>query len=362
MANPVAAVDKKSNRYGYTSSEQLTRRTPFQKFLHNFKRNWQLHLMIALPLAYILIFAYLPMYGIQIAFRDYSAKIGIVDSKWVGLQHFFSFFSNREWSRFVGNTLTISLYTLAASFPIPIILALFLHVNEHPVLKKVTQNISYIPHFISTVVMVGIINQIFKPFNGLIASLSTSMYETIDKIIKPGGINGSFEVFLAGISEKLYLSTLQDIRIDPDAFYDLYVWTGVWQGMGWSAIMYVAALAGVPLELHEAAKIDGASRWRRVLSVDLPAIMPTVCILLILRFGSIMSVGHEKIYMMQESGAPASKSQVISTYVYRVGMSNANNYAFGSAVGLMNSVINTSMVLFVNWITNKLSDGESGLF
>ena len=362
MANPVAAVDKKSHRYGYTSSEQLKRRTPFQKFLYNFKRNWQLHAMIALPLAYIIIFAYLPMYGIQIAFRDYSAKLGITQSEWVGLQHFFSFFSKREWTRYVGNTLTISLYSLAASFPIPIILALFLHVNERPVLKKITQNISYIPHFISTVVMIGIINQVFKPFNGLIASLTTMIYEGIDKMIAPGGINGGFETFLAGISEKLYLSTIQDIRINPDAFYHLYVWTGVWQGMGWSAIMYVAALAGVPLELHEAAKIDGASRWRRVLSVDLPAIMPTVCILLILRFGSIMGVGHEKIYMMQLSGAPASKSEVISTYVYKNGVANANNYSFGSAVGLMNSVINTSMVLLVNWITDKLSDGEAGLF
>ena len=362
MAKLVAAVDKKSQRYGYTSSEQLRRRTPFQKFLHNFKRNWQLHMMIALPLLYILIFAYLPMYGIQIAFRDYSAKLGVTGSKWVGLEHYFKFFSNREWSRLVGNTLTISLYTLAAGFPIPIILALFLHVNEHPVLKKVTQNVSYIPHFISTVVMVGIINQVFKPFNGLVASVSKTIYEAIDEMIKPGGINGGFETFLAGISEKLYLSTLKDVRLDPDAFYHLYVWTGVWQGMGWSAIMYVAALAGVPLELHEAAKIDGASRWRRILSVDLPAIMPTVCILLILRFGSVMSVGHEKIFMMQQSGAPTSKSQVISTYVYYNGVANANNYSFGSAVGLLNSIINTSLVLLVNWVTNKLSDGESGLF
>ena len=362
MAKPVAAVDKSSDRYGYTSSEQLTRRTPFQKFLHNFKRNWQLHLMIAVPLAYIIIFAYLPMYGIQIAFRDYNIKTGITGSPWVGLQHFFTFFSDRQWSRYVGNTLTISLYSLAAGFPIPIILALFLHVNEHPTLKKVTQNISYIPHFISLVVMIGIINQVFKPFTGLIASLNVLISETIDKLIAPGGVNGAFETFLAGIAEKCYLASLQDVRLDPDSFYDLYVWTGVWQSMGWSAIMYVAALAGVPLELHEAAKIDGASRWRRVLSVDLPAIMPTVCILLILRFGSIMGVGHEKIFLMQESGAPYSKSQVISTYVYRNGMTNANNYSFGSAVGLMNSVINTSMVLLVNWITNRLSDGESGLF
>ena len=333
MAKSVARRTNDVRKYGYTSSDQLRRRTPFQKFLLTVRKNWQLHLMIALPVIYVFLFSYLPMYGIQIAFRQYSIKGGVTGSPWVGLQQFFKFFSDRKWSQYVGNTVTISLYSLAASFPIPIILALFLHVNEHPVLKKVTQNVSYVPHFISVVVLVGILNQILKPFNGLIASIM-SMFG--------GSLNN-------------------DIRVNPDAFYHLYVWSGVWQGMGWSAIMYVAALAGVPMELHEAAKIDGASRWRRVLSVDLPAIMPTICILLILRFGSIMSVGHEKVFLMQYSNN-MSKSQVISTYVYRVGLSKASNYSFGSAVGLMNSVINTSMVLLVNWITNKLSDGEAGLF
>lgn len=308
-------------------------KTPFQRFCINFKRNWQLHLMILLPVIYVALFSYLPMYGLQMAFRNYRPRLGIVDSDWVGLAQFERFFTNPKWSAYVTNTLAISLYSLAASFPIPIVLALILHVNEHPILKKVTQNVSYVPHFISVVVLIGILNQIVKPFNGLLASLM-SMF---------GG------------------NLSNDVRLNPDAFYHLYVWSGVWQSMGWSAIMYVAALAGVPMELHEAAKIDGASRWRRILAVDLPAIMPTVCILLILRFGSIMSVGHEKVYLMQNGGNIA-KSQIISTYVYNVGMSNANNYSFGSAVGLMNSVINTSLVLLVNWITNKLSDGEAGLF
>lgn len=333
MANAIARGAKKPHQLGYSTSEELKRRTPFQKFVLTFKRNWQLHLMVALPLLYIIIFSYLPMYGIQIAFRQYTIKGGITDSPWVGLAQFERFFSDRQWSRYVGNTLTISLYSLAAGFPLPIILALILHVNEHPTLKKITQNVSYVPHFISVVVLVGILNQIFRPFNGLLATIT--------------------QLFGHPINE--------DIRVNPDAFYHLYVWSGVWQGMGWGAIMYVAALAGVPMELHEAAKIDGASRWRRVLSVDLPAIMPTVCIMLILRFGSVMSVGHEKVFLMQY-GANMSKSQVISTYVYRVGLSKASNYSFGSAVGLMNSVINTSLVLLVNWITNKLSDGEAGLF
>ncbi len=333
MANTLARGAKKPHQLGYSTSEELRRRTPFQKFLLNFKRNWQLHLMIALPLIYVFLFSYLPMYGLQIAFREYSIRGGISGSPWVGLNEFFRFFRDRNWLRYVGNTLTISLYSLAAGFPIPIILALLLHVSERNVLKKITQNVSYIPHFISTVVMVGILNQIVKPHNGLIASI---MY----------AFGGSLN---------------NDIRIDPEAFYHLYVWSGVWQSMGWSAIMYVAALAGVPMELHEAAKIDGASRWRRVLSVDLPAIMPTICIMLILRFGSVMSVGYEKVFLMQYDNN-MSRSQIISTYVYRVGMAKASNYSLGAGVGMMNSVINTTLVLLVNWITNKLSDGESGLF
>ena len=346
MAN-AAAKPVKAPRVKKDPTQSL-KKTPLQRFLINFKKNWQLHLMILLPLAYIIIFAYLPMYGIQIAFRQFTIKDGITGSDWVGLRQFEKFFEDRNWFQYVKNTLTISLYSLAAGFPIPIILALMLHVNEHPVLKKITQNVSYVPHFISTVVLVGILNQVFKPFNGLFASLVL----TFDEML-----SGNLTPFLLSIG----ISPNEDILVNPDAFYHLYVWSGVWAAMGWSAILYVAALAGVPLELHEAAKIDGASRWRRVLSVDLPAILPTISILLILRFGSVMSVGYEKVFLMQY-GTNMSKSQIISTYVYRNGLTKASNYSFGSAVGLMNSVINTSLVLLVNWITNKLSDGESGLF
>ena len=331
MANQIARGN--SRRLGYATSEELYRRTPLQKFALKFTRQWQLYLMVMLPVFYVLLFSYGPMYGIQIAFRQYSIKGGITKSPWVGLAQFARFFADRRWSQYVANTVTISLYTIAASFPIPIILALFLHVNEHKVLKKITQNVSYIPHFISTMVMIGLLNQIVKPFNGMIAS----------------------------VMSQFGYSLTTDIRANPDAFYHLYVWSGVWQGMGWSAIMYVAALAGVPMELHEAAKIDGASRWRRVLAVDLPAIAPTICILLILRFSHVMSVGHEKIFLMQND-TNMVKSQVISTYVYRVGLSSASNYSFGSAVNLMNAYINIMLTLIVNWITNKLSDGLYGLF
>lgn len=301
-------------------------------FAVNFKKNWQLHMMILLPLIYIILFNYAPMYGLQIAFRDYRSRRGIWGSEWVAWENFQKFFSNYHWGLYVKNTIIISLYSILAGFPIPIILALMLHVNERPLLKKLTQNVSYVPHFISTVVMVGILNQIFNPYSGL----------------------------WMNIQNLLGIEYTGDIRNDPDAFYHLYVWSGVWQGMGWSAILYVSALSSVAPELHEAAKIDGASRWKRVLHVDLPAIMPTICIMLIMRFGSIMSVGYEKVYLMQNS-LNMEKSEVISTYVYKVGLGN-NDLSYGTAVGLMNSVINTGMVLLVNWITNRLSDGENGLF
>ena len=287
--------------------------------------------MIILPLTYIILFEYWPMYGLQIAFREFRAKAGVWGSEWIGLEQFIRFFDNYKWKDFVKNTITISTYQIVAGFPIPIVLALILHINEHAVLKKITQTVSYVPHFISTVVMVAIINQLFNPFGGLYGTIANMM--GVDKV--------------------------SDIRANSDAFYHLYVWTGIWQSMGWSAIMYVSALSAVPMELHEAAKIDGATRLRRVFAVDLPAIMPTICIMLILRFGSIMSVGYEKVYLMQND-LNLTKSEVISTHVYKAGLAN-NKLSYGSAVGLMNSVINTTMVLVVNWITDRLSDG-GGLF
>ena len=212
-----------------------------------------------------------------------------------------------------------------------IILALMLHVNEHPVLKKITQNISYIPHFISVVVMVGILNQLLDPFSGLW-----------------GTICQAFNV------------QAPDIMVVPEAFIHLYVWSGVWQNMGWNTIIYLSALSAVSPELHEAAKLDGASRFKRVIHVDIPAITPMIALMLILRFGSVMSVGHEKVYLMQNS-LNLKYSEVISTYVYKYGIGK-NDLSYGTAVGLMNSIINVSMLLLVNWIANKVSDGEAGMF
>ena len=311
--------------------QNSTKRVKWQKFCTKFKRNWQLHLMILFPLIYILLFEYWPMYGIQIAFRDFSPRGGITGSDWVGLYQFKRFFANFKWTQYTLNTLKIALYQIVVGFPIPIILALLLHVSERPILKKFTQNLSYIPHFISTVVMVGILNQVLNPFGGLMST----------------------------VCEFLGIATV-DIRANPESFIHLYVWSGVWQNMGWSTIVYLSALSSVSTELHEAAKLDGASRLQRVIHVDIPAIMPMISLMLILRFGSIMAVGHEKVYLMQNS-LNLKYSEVISTYVYKYGIGK-NDMGYGTAVGLMNSVVNTAMLLLVNWVADKLSDGEAGLF
>ncbi len=303
-----------------------------QKFWLRFKRNWILHAMMVLPMLYYVVFEAMPLYGLQISFRDYSASDGIFGSAWIGLKHYIDFFSDWEWKNIVVNTISISFYQILAGFPVPIILALVIHINQKKFLKKLTQNVAYIPHFISTIVMVGMLNQIFHPNFGI----------------------------LAAIYHKMGIYTVPDIRYLETTFRHLYVWSGVWQNMGWSTIIYVAALTGVSHELHEAAKIDGASRWRRVLSVDLPAIMPTISIMLIMRFGSIMSVGYEKVYLMQKS-TNIDVSEVISTYVYKQGIAMGRQ-SFGTALGLLNSAINSGMVILVNKVSSWLSDGESGLF
>lgn len=297
----------------------------------NFKKYWMLHSMMALPMIYYILFEALPLYGLQVSFRQYSPTTGIVDSPWIGLKHYITFFRMPDWERYVVNTVVLSLYTILVGFPIPVILALMIHINKKKTLKKLTQNVSYIPHFISTVVMVGLLHQVFHPMWGLIPA-----------IIKHFG--GQYN----------------DIRYLENTFRHLYVWSGVWQNMGWSTIVYVAALAGVSSELHEAAKIDGASRWKRVLHVDLPAIMPTVSIMMIMRFGSLMSVGHEKTLLMQHS-MNSRKSDILSLHVYFKGIRSGET-SYGSAIGLLNSAVNSALVILVNKITSWLTDGEQGLF
>ena len=291
------------------------------------RRYWRLYLLLALTLIYLLIFKYYPMLGVQIAFRKFDTAGGIWNSEWVGLHYFEKFFTSSKFKRVVPNTIIISLYSLLAGFPVPIILALSLNTLRNERYKKLIQTITYVPHFISTHVFVGILFQTFNVRSGLVGVAYNAIFNR----------------------------TMPDLFGKPASFRHLFVWSGVWQSMGWSSIIYIAALAGVDPELHEVAQIDGASRFKRVIHIDLPSILPTAVILLILNSGSIMSVGFEKVYLMQNN-LNLRASEVISTYVYKVSMTaGTSDFSYGTAIDLFNSVINLAMLLLVNSISHKLS-------
>lgn len=292
---------------------------------------WQLFLFMLLPLLFVLIFEYYPIFGEQIAFKNYSVGKGIWGSPWVGFDNFARFFTSFQFSRVVGNTLRISLYSLAVSFPLSFVFALMLNLVRGARFKKTVQTVTYIPHFISVVVVVGMINQVFNPVIGLYGNL--------------------YRLFVADAYP-------QNLLTNPNTFIHFYVWSGVWQSMGWNTIIYIAALSSVDPELHEAAEIDGASRLRRVLHIDAPTVLPTASIMLILNAGSLMSVGFEKAYLMQNP-MNLLYSEVISTYVYKTGMTGGGaNFSYATAIGLFNSVINCAMLLLVNLLASKLGDGE----
>jgi putative aldouronate transport system permease protein len=290
--------------------------------------SWEYYVFLAIPLMYLILFVYIPMAGVQIAFRRYTFMGGIWGSEWVGLKNILKFFQSYQFRRVLPNTLRLSIYALLAGFPIPIIFALLLNVMTNGRLKKVVQTVTYMPHFISTVVLVGMVIRFCSPINGIYG-----------QIINLFHLKGT------------------DILAQPGAFPHLYVWSGVWQNFGWSSIIYLAALAGVSAELHEAAEIDGASRFQRIIHIDLPSILPTATILLILGFGQIMGVGFEKVFLMQNS-LNLRTSEVISTYVYKVGLGSGglSDYSYATAIGLFNSVVNLIMAGGVNAITRRLSD------
>lgn len=303
-----------------------------EKFLLNFKKdylsNWQLYLFLLPSIVFIFIFAYIPMAGIQIAFKEYDFTLGIWGSKWIGFENFKRFFNSYQFSSILFNTISISFYSLVASFPLPIIFALILNSYTNHRYKKLVQTVSYMPHFISTVVVVGMLIQIFNPRTGAIGAL----YLFFTKSLIP------------------------DAFANPNAFPHLYVWSGIWQSIGWSSIIYIAALSSVDEELHESAQIDGASRFQRVLHIDFPSILPTATIMLILAAGNIMNVGFEKVFLMQNS-LNLAKSEVISTYVYKVGLTvGSGDFSFATAIGLFNSIINFMLLATVNYASNKLSN------
>ncbi|AEE97005.1 ABC transporter permease [Mahella australiensis] len=291
------------------------------------KKSSQLYLIILLPVIYILVFNYYPMYGAQIAFRDYMPTKGIWSSPWVGLDNFARFFRRHDAWRIIGNTLSLSVYQLIAGFPIPIILALSLNSTKDGMFKKSVQTITYAPHFISTVVMVGIVMQFLSPRIGI-----------INKIIE----------ILGG--------TPTDFMGKSQYFGSIYVWSGVWQSTGWGSIIYLAALAGIDPSLHEAAIVDGASRFQRIIHIDIPGIMPTAIILLIMNAGQIMNIGFEKVFLMQNP-LNLRSSEIISTYVYKMGLaSSAGDFSYSTAIGLFNSVVNFVLIVTVNQIAKRVGE------
>ena len=269
------------------------------------------------------------MGGLLMAFEKYTPRKGIFGSPWVGLDQFKKFFASYQCRRVITNTLVLSAYSLVAGFPLPIIFALMINSLRGERFKKVSQTIVNLPHFISVTVMVGLLFQLFNSRTGLYGIIGEAL-------------TGSYPA---------------NILSSPSAFRHLYVWSGIWQEFGWGSIIYVAALSSVDPSFHEAAQIDGATRFQRVIHIDLPTILPTVVIMLILRMGSIMSIGFEKVYLMQ-NGLNLSTSQIISTYTYEIGLAASGNsdFSYATAIGFFNSVINLILISSVNAISRKLSD------
>ncbi|UUZ85259.1 ABC transporter permease subunit [Paenibacillus sp. P26] len=290
--------------------------------LYKILQNYELYLFLLPTILYFLVFHYIPMYGVQIAFKNFIAVKGFTGSPWVGFEHFERFFESYQFVTVLRNTLGISLYELAVAFPAPILLALLLNQVTSERFKKIVQTVTYAPHFISVVVVVGMLYLFLSPKHGL-----------VNQILPALGVQPVF--FMAS----------------PDWFKTIFVFSGIWQNLGWSAIIYLAALSGVNPDLHEAAVVDGATKLQRIRHIDLPAILPTIVILLILNVGSLMSVGFEKVYLMQNQ-LNIDASEIIQTYVYKAGLLNAQ-FSYSAAIGLFNSVVNFILLVAVNQMARR---------
>ena len=299
-----------------------TKKSLRDRWSHDLRHNWWLWVMFLPVVVYYAIFSYAPMYGILMAFKDYKVRRGIWGSPWVGFKYFDRFFSSYNFWILIRTTLGISVYSLVIGFPTAIIFALLVHYLTLNKLKKTVQMVSYAPYFISTVVICGMLTIFMDPTNGV-----------FNKVLQ-----------MFGHDSVAFLSV-------PEYFKTIYVFSGVWQGMGWSAIIYISALAGVDSQMHEAAIIDGATKLQRIWYIDLPSIKPTIVMLLIMSLGSLMSVGFEKVYLLQNDLNFAA-SDIISTYTYRVGMINSD-FGYSTAVGLFNTVINLIILIFANTLARK---------
>ena len=295
-----------------------------KRLIDDIRRQPMIYLMALPVIAFYVVFHYVPMYGITMAFQNYSIRLGTMGSEWVGLTHFVDFFESYYFETLLTNTLLISLYDLLFGFPAPLILALLINELGGTKFKKVVQTISYIPHFISVVIICGIIN---------LFTSSTGLFNDI-------------VAFLGG--------ERSDMLARPELFRTIYTASGVWQGVGFGSIIYLAALSGVDPGLYDAARMDGAGRFRQTLHITLPGIMPTVTILLILRVGSLLSVGYEKIILLYNP-ITYSTADVISSFVYRKGVLDAN-YSYSTAIGLFNSIINFLLLVAANYASRKVSE------
>jgi putative aldouronate transport system permease protein len=295
---------------------------------HDFRMNWSVYVMVLPVIAYFVVFAYLPMGGVIMAFKNYSPSLGLLQSPWVGLQNFADFFGSYYCGRVIWNTLSISFLTLIFSFPAPILLALLLNEVGNKKFKSTVQTLSYMPYFISLVVIAGLIKS-FVAQSGFITT------------------------FLVNFGVKS-----RDLLADPTMFRAIYVVSDIWQGIGFGSIIYLAALTSVDQELYEAAVIDGAGRLRQTWHITLPGIASTIIIMLILRLGQMFNVGYEKILLLY-SPITYSTADVISTFVYRKGLLEAS-YGYSAAIGLFNSVVNLAMLLLANMLSRKYT--ESSLF
>ena len=290
-------------------------------------KNWGLYLLIAPSFILLLFFTYFPMYGVQIAFKDYNLMAGITRSPWADpwYKYFQRFFNSYQSELVIKNTLLLGLYSIAAGYPIPILLGLLINQMRPGKFRRVYQTVTYIPHFISTVVLVGMLNIMLSPSSGLIGAIY-----------------------------KLFGAQAPNLLASPRLFPSLYVWSDVWQNAGWDAIVYLAALASVDPNLYEAATVDGAGKRQKMLYIDLPMLLPMSCVMLILRGGGIMNVSFEKAYLMQND-LNLSVSEMISTYVYKLGIINSQ-YSLSAAVNLFNTLVNLALLLLVNQITRRLGD------
>ena len=298
-----------------------------RKILSALKKDWQLWLMILPALVYIIIFCYGPMYGIQLAFRKYDFSKGITGGEWVGFKYFIQYFKSPMFGSTLRNTFVISFFSLVCGFPAPILLALIINSLRGRKLRRVVQTAVYMPYFISTVVMVSLLQILLSPTTGLISNL-----------LRNTGL----------------ISQSVNLLGTPSAFVPVYIISGIWQSAGWNSIIFIAALSSVDGQLYDAAKVDGANRFRQILHIELPALVPTIIILLIMNMGRILSVGFEKVFLMQNN-LNLSVSEVISTYVFNVGVKSAQ-FSFGAAVGLFNTIVNFVFLILANMISKKTAD------